>query len=78
MWRTIFNKISTNNTIIVRKEYDKMLIYIYIPQNVIAHNVSIHLKQMATYKDCVKHLCLSFLCQSKSHNIVQYARKMLK
>lgn len=24
--------------------------YIYIPQNVIAHNVSIHLKQMATYK----------------------------
>ena len=25
-------------------------IYIYIPQNVIAHNVSIHLKQMATYK----------------------------
>jgi hypothetical protein len=67
MCRTIVNKISRKNTIIVRNEYDKMLIhtyiYIYIPQNVIAHNVSIHLKQMATYKEFIG-MCQTFMSQS--------------
>ena len=61
--------------------YIYIYIYIYIPQNVISHNVSIHLKQLATYKKFIgmcQGLCVGFLCQSKPHTVVQYALKMLK